>query len=160
MKSIKTELKWAIIFILMSMAWIYVEKMTGLHDENIAQHLIYTNLFTIPAILVYIFALREKKKNYQHNFTYKKSFLSGLILSLMIALLAPLSTFMSVEYISPNFFSNIIAYSVENEIMTQTAALEEFNTQSYMLNSLMFSPIFGIVTTAIVAIFIRDKKKN
>ena len=160
MKSIKTELKWAIIFILMSMAWIYVEKMTGLHDENIAQHLIYTNLFAIPAILVYIFALREKKKNYQHSFTYKKSFLSGLILSLMIALLAPLSTFMSVEYISPNFFSNIIAYSVENEIMTQTAALEEFNTQSYMLNSLMFSPIFGIVTTAIVAIFVRDKKKN
>jgi hypothetical protein len=64
-----------------------------------------------------------------------------------------------VEYISPDFFSNAIEKSVEIEMMTKSEALEYFNTQNYMLQSLMFSPVFGIVTTVIVALFVKSKTK-
>ncbi len=160
MKSIKIELKWTIIFILMSMAWIYLERVTGLHDEYIESQPIYTNLFAIPAILIYVLALKEKKQKFYNGvMSYKKAFISGLILTLMISLLSPLGTFVSVEYISPNFFTNAIEKSVEIEMMTKPEALEYFNTQNYMLQSLMFGPVFGIVTTAIVALFVKSKAK-
>jgi len=160
MFKIKTEFKWTIIFILMSMLWIYLEKVTGLHHEYIEYHPIYTNLYAIPAILIYVFALREKKqKFFNGKMTYKNAFISGLILTLMISLLSPLSTYASVEYISPDFFTNAIEKSVELEMMTRPEALDYFNTQNYMLQSLMFGPVFGIVTTAIVSIFVRSKSK-
>jgi len=158
MFKIKTEFKWTILFILMSLLWIYLEKITGLHHEYIEHHPIYTNLYAIPAIIIYVLALKEKKKKfYNGKMSYKNAFISGLILTLMISLLSPLSTYVSVEYISPDFFSNAIEKSVEIEMMTKTEALEYFNTQNYMLQSLMFGPVFGIITTAIVSIFVRSK---
>lgn len=160
MFKIKTEFKWTIIFILMSLLWIYLEKITGLHHEYIEQQPIYTNLFAIPAILIYVLALREKKQKFYNGvMSYKNAFISGVILTLMISLLSPLSTYASVEYISPDFFKNAIEKSVEIEMMSRPEALEYFNTQNYMLQSLMFGPIFGLVTTAIVSIFVRSKSK-
>lgn len=144
----------------MSLLWIYLERITGLHHEHIEYHSIYTNLFAIPAIIVYVLALRDKKyKFYDGVISYKDAFTSGVILTLMISLLSPLSTYASLEYISPDFFRNAIEKSVELEMMTRPEALEYFNTQNYMLQSLMFGPVFGIVTTAIVALFIRSKTK-
>jgi hypothetical protein len=61
MKNIQTELKWSVLFTAMSIAWIFLEKLVGLHDELIEHHPIYTNLYAIPAILFYILALKEKK---------------------------------------------------------------------------------------------------
>jgi hypothetical protein len=160
MKNIKIEFKWAIIFTIMSMLWILLESITGLHDEYIEYHPIYTNLYAIPAILVYVLALRDKKYNFFNGqISFKQIFISGLVLSLIIALFAPLSTFVSVEYLSPDFFDNAISKSVELEMMTQVEANEYFNTSSYMLQSLMFAPIFGIITTLVVGIFLRSKSK-
>jgi hypothetical protein len=64
MKSIKIELKWAFIFTIMSLLWMALEKVTGLHDVNIEQHYIYTNLYAIPAIVIYVLALKDKKHNF------------------------------------------------------------------------------------------------
>lgn len=113
----------------MSLLWMALEKATGLHDVYIEQHAIYTNLFFIPAVLVYVLTLRDKKYNfYNADVSYNQLFISGLIMSLMIALLAPLSTFVSVEYLSPEYFDNAIKMSVKNKIMSQTEA-EEYSIQ-------------------------------
>ncbi len=61
MKKFSIELKWSFIFIFMSLVWMLLERLTGLHDENIDQHAIYTNLIAIPAILIYYFAIKEKR---------------------------------------------------------------------------------------------------
>jgi hypothetical protein len=158
MKAIRTEVKWAVLFTMMSVAWLFLEKVVGLHDKYIEQHPIFTNLFAIPAIWFYVLALKEKKKNhYKSKFTYKNAVLSGFVLTLIITLLAPLGTYISVEYISPEFFENAIKASVAMEYYTQQEAIDTFNTSNYMLQSLMFTPIFGIITTLIVSIFIRSK---
>jgi hypothetical protein len=158
MKSIKIELKWALIFTIMSLLWMAIEKATGLHDVNIEQHYIYTNLFAIPSIIIYVLALRDKKYNfYQGQAKYKQLFISGVILSLIIALLAPLSTYVSVEYLSPDYFDNAISMSVKNKMMTQVKAEEYFSTANYMLQNLIAAPVMGIITTLIVSIFLRSK---
>lgn len=158
MKSIKIELKWAIIFTIMSMLWILLERFTGLHDEHIENHPVFTNLYAIPAVIIYMLALRDKKYNfYKGNISYKQIFISGLILSFMIGLLAPLSTFLSVEYLSPNYFDNAIEMSVNLKKMTPLEANEYFSTPYYMLQSLISAPIMGIITTMVVGIFMRSK---
>jgi hypothetical protein len=90
MKSVKIEFKWAIFFTLMSLAWTLLEKLSGLHGKYIDYHLYLTNLFAIPAILIMVLALKDKKRNYYNGqMTYVQGLISGIILALFIALISP-----------------------------------------------------------------------
>lgn len=158
MKSIKLEIKWAIVFTIMMLLWMYFEKTAGLHDVHIDQHAIYTNLVIIPAVLVYVLALLDKRKNYFNGkMTYMQGFISGLIISVFIAILTPLSQWITVTYISPEYFENAIHYTVSNNKMSSEEAVAYFNLNNYIVQSSIFAPIMGILTSAIVAIFTKKK---
>ena len=158
MKNIKIEIKWAIIFTLMMLLWMALERLAGLHDKNIEYHPIVTNFVAIPAIAVYVLALLDKRKNYfDGKMTYKQGFLTGLIMTLFITALSPLTQILTVTVITPEYFTNMIEYSVEQGKMTREAAETNFNLNSYLLQTVIFTPVMGIVTTAIVAIFTRKK---
>lgn len=159
MKNLNIEIKWAIIFSIISVLWILLERSSGLHDEHINKHYIYTNLVSIPYILVYIFALLDKRKRYyEGNMTYLKGFVTGLIITLFVTLLSPLVIYISVQFISPDYFTNMISYTVEQNIKTVQEAQDTFNTRSYIIQNFLFSPIMGIVTTSIAAIFTKTKR--
>ena len=159
MKNTKIEFKWAIFFSVMMLLWMTMEMLTRLHDENIADHPIYTNLVAIPAILIYIFALRDKKKNFfEGNMTYKQSFLSAMVMTIIITMLSPICLFVSMTYISPDYFTNAIHHSVENELSTLEEATAYFNLNSYLLQSIIGSLIMGILTGAIVSLFVKSKQ--
>ncbi|WP_296699261.1 DUF4199 domain-containing protein [Algoriphagus sp.] len=159
MKNISIEIKWAFIFVLMMLAWMFLEKSLGWHDELIDQHSSFTNLVAIPSIIIYVFALLDKKKNYYHGqMSYKEGFLSGVIISVIVAVLSPFSQYITVEYITPEFFSNMIEYSVSSGALTQEEAEGWFNLKSYMIQSVIGALVMGIITAAIVAIFTKSKK--
>ncbi|MDY0089018.1 MAG: hypothetical protein RBR78_01495 [Flavobacteriaceae bacterium] len=67
MKNLKIEIKWAVIFSLMMLLWMLLEKLTGLHSTHIDKHAYISNLFAIPAILIYVLALKDKKKNFYNG---------------------------------------------------------------------------------------------
>lgn len=160
MKNIKIEIKWALIFILTSLAWMALEKALGWHDEKIADHATYTNIFAAPAIAIYVFALLDKKKNYYHgSMTYKNGFLAGLIITLIVALFSPLTQYITSTLITPDYFSNVIEYAVSSGTMTQTDAEAYFNLKSYMVQSLIGAAIMGIITSAVVAFFTKSKTR-
>ncbi|MBN3520570.1 DUF4199 domain-containing protein [Algoriphagus lutimaris] len=159
MKNISIEIKWAIIFVLMSLAWMILEKSLGWHDELIDQHAVFTNFFAIPAIMVFVFALRDKKKNYYRgDITYLQAFLSGLIISVIIMVLTPFAQYITLEYITPDYFTNVIKYSVSSGELSQQEAEDWFNLQSYIVQATIGALIMGVITSAIVAIFIKSKK--
>jgi hypothetical protein len=60
MKNSRIEIKWAVIFAIVGLLWMFGEKLAGLHDEHINKHPSYSFLFAIPAIAVYVFALLDK----------------------------------------------------------------------------------------------------
>jgi len=154
MGKFKTEIKWGIIFVIMSLAWMLLERLTGLHDENIDKHAIYTNFIAIPAIVIYVFALLDKQKNdYNGVMNYKQGFLSGLLITLVVTLFVPLTQYITLNIITPDFFPNMIEHVTQNDIMTREAAENYFNTKSYMMQGLIGAPVMGIVTTAVVALF-------
>lgn len=158
MKKIKIEIKWAIIFVVMTLIWMFLEKWAGLHDEHIDKHPIYTNFIAIPAIAIYIFALLDKRKNfYKGAMTYKQGFITGLIITAIVTVLSPLTQYITSTIITPEYFPNMIRYSIETGKMTQEAAEEYFNLKNYLLEVVIGTPVMGIVTTAIVAIFTRKK---
>jgi len=161
MKKIKIEIKWAIIFVVMTLIWMILEKLTGLHDEHIDKHPIFTNFIAIPAIAIYVFALLDKRKNfYKGAMTYKQGFITGLIITAIVTVLSPLTQYITSTIITPEYFPNMISYSVETGKLTQEAAEEYFNLKNYMLEVIIGTPIMGILTTAIVAIFTRKKSAD
>lgn len=160
MKNIKIEIKWALIFILSMLAWMFFEKSMGWHDEKIADHATYTNFFAIPAILVYVLALLDKKKNfYSGVMSYKQGVISGLIITVIVTVLSPLAQYITSTIITPDYFPNVIEYAVSSGKMTQSDAEAYFNINSYMIQSVIGALVMGLVTSLIVAIFVKSKSK-
>jgi hypothetical protein len=161
MKKIIIEIKWGLLFTVAALLWMVFEKAMGWHGPRIADHAIYTNLFAFVAIIVYVFALMDKRKNYYGGYmSWKQGFLSGMVLSVVIALLTPLSQYITLEWISPEYFENVINYSVETGELSREEAESKFNLPVYIYSSFGFALIVGAVTSAVVAIFVSRKAQN
>jgi hypothetical protein len=158
MKNIKIEIKWAVIFAIMSLLWMVLEKAVGLHDAHIDKHVIYTNFIAIPAIAVYVFGLLDKRKNFYHGkMTYLQGFISGMIITAFVTVLSPLTQYITSTFITPDYFQNAIAFGVSSGKTTQEAAEAYFNLENYIIQGLIGAPIMGLLTTAIVSIFTQKK---
>ncbi len=162
MEKFKIEIKWALIFIIMTLLWMILEKLSGLHDQYIDYHMYLTNLYAIPAILVFILALKDKKKNfYNGQMSFKQGFISGLIITIIVTILAPLTQWIISYIITPEYFPNVIKRSVEiGYYKTIQEAEANFNYKNYAMMSTVASLCMGILTSAITAFFIRTKNKT
>ncbi|MCF4102101.1 DUF4199 domain-containing protein [Gillisia sp. M10.2A] len=159
MKNFKIEIKWGLLFVLAGLLWMLFEKSMGWHDALIADHAWYTNLFAFVAILIYVLALKDKKKNfYDGRMTWQQGFISGVVITAIVALFAPISQYVTATYISPEYFNNMIAYSVDNSTMSQEQAEAYFNLKSYVIQAIFGALAMGVVTSAIVAFFVKSKK--
>lgn len=160
MKDYKIELKWSLVFAAMMLLWMLMERLVGLHDVHIDQHAIYTNFVAIPAVLIFVLALRDKKRSFHgEKMSYKQALKTGFVMSLVLTVLSPILQVITVEFITPEYFGNVIEYAVEMEKMTREEAEAYFNTKSYVIQSLIGTPVMGIATTLIVGLFVRTKKK-
>lgn len=156
MKNIKIEIKWAIIFVLMMLAWMLLERVFGLHDSNIDKHHIFTNFVAIPSIAIYVLALLDKRDNfYQGKMTYIQGLVCGLIITLIVTIFSPLTQIITSLVITPHYFQNAIEHTVSEGTMTQSGAEEYFNLSSYIIQGLIGAPVMGLLTSIIVAIFTR-----
>lgn len=158
MSKYRIEIKWAIIFALATLLWMVFEKSMGWHDVLIEKHAIYTNFFAIIAVAVYVLALLDKRKvDYNGKMSWKQGFISGIILSVIIAVISPLTQYIISTSITPEYFTNIINFVVDSGKMDQEAAESYFNLKSYILQSLFGALTMGIVTSAIVAFFVKKQ---
>lgn len=152
------EIKWALIFTSMLLLWMLGERLTGLHDVYIDKHPVWTNLVMVPAITVYVLALLDKrKKAYGGVMNYKQGFLTGVWITGFVTLLSPLSQWLTTTVISPDYFTNVAAYSVEQKMMTAAEAAEYFSLSNYIKQTIIFTPVMGVITTAVVALFTRKE---
>lgn len=162
MRQLSIELKWAFIFSFIGLLWMVLERLAGLHDVYIDYQMYLTNLFAIPAIAMMVFALKEKKTKYYGGImSYKQGLISGTVLSVFIALLTPLSQCITTYVITPAYFTNAIKRSVElGYFKTVEDAMDNFNYKNYAIKGAIAALIMGIITTAIVMLFLRTKTKK
>ncbi len=162
MQNYKIEIKWAFIFIGSLLLWMVLERIAGLHDTHIDKHQYITMLYSIIAVLLYYFALRDKRNNfYDGEMTYKQGFMAGLIITLIVTVFSPLTQWIVSYVITPDYFSNVIEYSLESGYHQSLADAEaQFNYKNYALQSTIGAFVMGIITTAIIAIFTKKSKKK
>lgn len=162
MQNIKIELKWAFIFTVVSLLWMVLEKLSGLHDKYLDYQMYLTNIFAIPAIIVMVMALKDKKQSfYFGKMSYKQGLISGIILSVIIALLSPAAQWIISYIITPDYFPNVIKRSVElNYFKSIKEAEAYFNYNNYAIQSAISALLMGILTTAVAMIFVKTKVKK
>lgn len=158
MKKYSTEIKWGFIFTGVMLLWMVFERLMGWHSENIDQHIYMTNLFAIPAIAVYVLALIDKReKDYLGSMNWMLGFKSGANVTLVAAFLSPFAQVIIHTIISPDFFQNMIEYSVETGNISRENAESTFNLSSYILQGVIGTIVMGIVTSAFVALFTKKR---
>lgn len=158
MKKRSIEIKWAIIFTLMTLFWMLGEKLAGLYSHNIAMHDSVTNFIFIPSILIYLLALREKKKkDYNGRMSYAQILISGIILSLMISLLSPLAQYITTTFIGPEYFGNAIQYAVATHQASLAEAKEYFTLETYIFQGLFWGPIMGFLITSLIGLVLKPR---
>lgn len=154
MNKFKIEIKWGLIFTVFTLLWIVFERSLGWHDVHIDKHATLTNLFAIPAIILVVLTLLDKRKNYFNGkMTWKQGFLTGLGMTFVIVILSPLSMWITMQFITPHYFDNAIAFTVESGKLSQQQAEWTFSMVSYIIQSAIGAAIMGLITSAIVAIF-------
>jgi hypothetical protein len=159
MKKISIEIKWSIIFIIVSILWIALAKPFKMFDTNIEYFPTYAMFFFVPAIILFILALRDKKQNfYNGQMNFRQGFISGIIISIIVTLFTPLSQYIIHIYICPEFFSNMIANQVTTGQMDKATAENFFTLKSYIVQSVFASIVSGIITSLIVAFIVKSKK--
>lgn len=161
MKNLKIELKWALIFTIAGLLWMTLERILGLHDENIENHAMLTSLFAIPAITVFVLALLDKRNNFYGGYmTWKQGFVTGLLISVIVAALSPLSQIITAYVISPDFYANAKELAVRTGKMTAKQAEDYFNLSSYMVQAIFGALIMGLITSAVIAFFVKKKRPD
>lgn len=160
MKNLSIELRWAFLFSVVTLVWMGMERLVGLHDKFIDYHLYLTNLFAIPAILMMVLGLKAKKQQfYKGQMSYKQGFISGTLLSVFIGVLTPFTQWITSYVITPEYFTNVIRRSVELKMYANVAEAEaQFNYANYALQGSISAVIMGIITTSIAMIFIKTKR--
>lgn len=155
------ELKWGVIFALALIVWMVLERAVGLHGQHIQYHVIFTNLFAIVAIVLYVLALRDKRRSLpKQRITWLQGFISGVKIAIVVAILSPLIQLLIHHVISPDFFVNMREHAISSGQMSELRAEQYFSLQSYMFQSAVGALVMGAITGAVVAIFLRSKHQQ
>lgn len=158
MKKFRIEIKWGVLFSIALLLWMIMEKALGWHNELLEKHATYTNLFAIVAFVIYVFALLDKRKNfYQNKMTWLQGFLCGIGISVVVTILSPLVQYIISTVITPDYFRNVIELSVEKGLKTREEAERYFSLGNYIFMSAISALLMGVLTSAIVALFVRKK---
>jgi hypothetical protein len=89
--------------------------------------------------------------------TWMQGFIAGLIISIVVAILSPLAQYITIEWISPDFFTNAREFAIQSGKMNAEQANNYFNLTNYMMQSVFGGILMGAITSAIVALFVRKK---
>ncbi len=153
----KTELKWGVIFSLVSLGWVTGEYLAGFHDRAIDRQATVSMLFMFPAIAMILMAIRERRRLGGGRITFVEALFCGIGVSLVVALLGPLQEYIFHRFINPHFFEKMIEYSLAKGKMNAEEARSYFSLRSFMLQSSMGAIGLGSLTSLILAALMRTK---
>src|SRR5262245_46628697 len=152
----KTEIKWGVIFVIVSFLWITLERMVGLHDRYISMRDYLGIIFVIPAVLIMVLALAEKRRVLGGSLSFKQGFLCGMGVSIVVAILTPLYQWILFRYVSPDFVQNMINYRI-SQGQNPEALQVLFSFKSMLIIGIGTALVIGAITSLILAAVMRTR---
>ena len=154
------ELKWGLILAASSLLWIIIERWLGWYSNQIPSYVRLTNIYGIPALLIYCLALAEKReKDYSGELTWKDGFIAGLMITLIFLILTPLIKYTGYTFIAPEYFKNIIDFGVNVKKKDKGALTAFFNMKNVIVQGLYGVAIMGALCSAVAALIVKKRKK-
>src|SRR5699024_547461 len=90
---------------------------------------------------------------------WKQGFVSGAMLSVLIAIISPLVQFFIYHYISPDYFQNMIDYQPKNG-MPLSGAKELYSMKFFMIQAVFTDLSFWITFSAIIAFILQKQPEK
>ena len=158
MKKLQIELKWAILFSVALLCWILFEKTMGWYQDEISDFWWLTLFFEPFALLIYLLALREKRRVvYNRKITWAQAILSGVFISFIVAILSPVTEYIAYNFFTQENFNAVSESSVTNELMAKSKLNDVFKINNYRWESAFGLFGFGILNTIVAGFFVRKK---
>ncbi len=147
------EIKWATILSLAYLIWMIIEKQFGFHSEKALQEPLFNLLFIPFLVVLFYFAIRNKKKTiFNNEMEWKQGFASGIVLTLLLTVTTTVVVMLTFNIISPDFFKTAIEQS-DNKDLAQL----NYNLPIFIKNNIFDKLSFGVVLAAIMSYFIKTK---
>ena len=152
----KYEIKYGILTGAGISLWIFTEFLLGFHTVkmNLGEHSIYF-VVIIPLITTYLGIKEKREKQNKGTISLSGGIKTGLMISLIAAVITALFIIVYFNYINPGFFDHGIAYhkeklllkgKTEKEIAGQ---LKDIKAAFSFVNQLLFG-IIGTVGTGLI----------
>ena len=90
--------------------------------------------------------------------TWQKAFVSGALLSLLIAGLSPGPIYVMSEFVSPDFFEIALSKGIDKGIPEEFAN-QLYNLDAYIKSAIFFYLAFGIMISAVVGLIIKKRSE-
>lgn len=159
MRQFRIEIKWSLIYAAFVLLWSLGEQLLGFRDKYLEKGENISMLIFLPVVVIYFLAILDKKKNfYNGKMLYTNGFLCGIWLTVGIMLLTPLVQFISSSLISPDYFKNLISYSVEKGIFSPDEAKKQFSYGNYVFVNIVIEMLTGVVFAAFAPIWLKSDK--
>lgn len=154
----RTEFRWAVFFALVQIAWLILGKGLGFHDERIDTFESWNQLFSVPAILLVLMVLRDKRrKDFGGSMSYGQGMITGLVFSVFVGLFSVLINWVFLTWYTPELLSNYRDFKLETGVSEEAAPLTHFVPGNYALISFFSSVSLGVLTTAVLMFFLRSR---
>jgi hypothetical protein len=150
--AMKTELKFAVIYVVASFVWSCVEYLTGLQSTRIGLHPYFVTPFYILLTgAVYYLAIREKRASLSGKLGFGKALVTGLILSVLILALNPIAFYIFNTFVNPEFFRDMGRYKIETENMPREIAEGYYNFNNLLVQGSIYRLVMGLIATFITS---------
>ena len=152
----KTELKFAIIYVVASFLWNCIEYLTGLQSTRIGLHPYFvTPFYILLTAIVYYLAVREKRAGLSGKIGFGKALVTGVVLSVLILALNPIAFYVFNTFVNPDFFSDFARYKIETENMPRSAAEAYYNFNNLLIQGSIYRLVMGLVAAFITSWFMK-----
>ena len=161
------ELRWGLIIGLVNLAWLYGTYYAGLHTRGMVGIQVLTIGSFLLSIVGYVFALREVVRR-EPETSYLEGIRSGAVIAGIVAVIAVIAQFGYFKLVNPGWTDYMVEQTREHfaaqglpadqveEIAEQSR--KTFGLASYMIQSALGAIFLGMLSSAIILIFLRRKR--
>jgi hypothetical protein len=160
------ELKWGVMIGAANMVWLYLSYYLGMHESGLVMIQVMTLISVLISVIGYLLALRALAKKFP-EIEYLEGIRSGAIIAGVVALFAAVAQVGYFKLVNPGFTDQMVeltrSYYLESGLSENEAgqfaegAKKTFGMVSYMIQSALGAVIIGMISTAIMMLFLRRR---